>query len=430
MKRFVIFAILVTAGMLFSAGGSGAFSSRVSTSSAAAGYVGPLGSASASENSAAHATFRFANPSAASNISPAFWGVDVLANYPFNSTNATHLARTPISYLRFPGGALGEEFNYTSGVITRPTGNTYNATTSIQQFVNSCNLIRCHAILQLPAEINQSETAAYYATYVVQTLHFQPAYWEIGNTVPGWSHFGVPWSNWSTQTGAAITPLVFARLAGTYISAVKTVDPNASFIALGAGMGRPGYDQAWITNLTLVDGHNLSGISVHSYTMGAGPANPTWPELLSNLNGQYSLPDQVTADRNYIAAACPSCSTSIFVTEANAAEVGNFTSLVSTFAGTLYVAADTAQALNLRLTNLDWFCFACNYSGSWEGPSNLGTMQYALYEKMMTRLGTQLLASNLTGPATLYAAATYGPHGYALLLVNVNMTQSVSINIG
>lgn len=431
VTRFGLFAILASVGLLCSGGGSAALSSQSSTHDTT-----PMGSAGlqamgvGSENSAAHANLLFAGPSAATNISPAFWGVDVLANYPFNGTNATHLARTPVSYLRFPGGALGEEFNYTSGVITRDTGATYNATTSTRQFVTSCNRIHCHAILQLPAEINQSATAAYYAAYVVQALHFQPAYWEIGNTVPGWSHFGVPWSNWSSQARGSITPLVFAHLVGTYISAVKTVDPNGSFIALGAGMGQPGYDKSWITNLTQVDGPNLSGISVHSYTMGAGPANPTWPELLANLNGPYSLPAQVNADRAYIAAVCPSCSISIFVTEANAAEVGSFTPLVSTFAGTLYVAADTAQALNLRLTNLDWFCFDCNYSGSWEGPSNLGMMQYTLYERMMTRLGTQLLASNLTGPSTLYAAVTYGPQGYALLFVNVNMTQSVSINIG
>jgi hypothetical protein len=431
MKLAIVLGILLSAALLLSSGspvGSTAASASGPAASAPPGIgLGILGQSTA--GSAALASLTVANVSAATAVSPSFWGVNVLANYPFNAGNASHLARTPASYVRFPGGALGEAFNYTSGLITRDNGHTYSATTSTSRFVTSCQSFGCHAILQLPAEIDQPATAAYYANYVVNTLHFQPAYWEIGNSVPGWIHFNVSWSQWGTQNGTPITPLGFAQLVGTYITAVRAVDPGALFLALGAGMGRPGYDQTWVTNLTLVDGHNLSGISIHSYTMGTGPVNPTWTGLLENLNGQYSLPAQVEADRSYITAACPSCALGVFVTEANAAQVGTFSPLTATFAGTLYDAADTTQGLNLGLTNLDWFCFSCNYSGSWEGSYNHGLTQYTLFEKMMTRLGNELLASTLTGPSTLYAAATYSSQGYALLFVNVNATQSVSINL-
>jgi hypothetical protein len=412
MKFIALLGISVTIGLLLSSGGS----------------LGSPG-VDSTANSAAHASLTVAGTATATAISPAFWGVNVLANYPFNATNASQLTRTPASYLLFPGGALGEEFNYTSGAIARGNGASYIASTSTAEFVASCQLIHCHAIMQLPAEIDRSGLAAYYASYVVNTLGFQPAYWQIGNTVPGWTHFGVPWAQWGTQSGGKINASVFAQLVHSYIPAIRAVDPDALFLALGAGMGKPGYDQYWVTNLTVVDGHNLSGISLHSYTMGAGPANPTWAELLANLNGNYSLPSQVSVDRGYISSACPTCNVSIFVTEANAAEVGNFTPLTSSFAGTLYVAADTAQGLNLELKNIDWFCFSCNYSGSWEGTSNAGNTQYTLFEDLMTRLGPEHLNSTLTGPTSLYAAVTYGPQGYALLVVNVNMTQTASINL-
>ena len=48
---------------------------------------------------------------------------------------------------------------------------------------------------------------------------------------------------------------------------------------------------------------------------------------------------------------------------------------------------------------------------------------------MMTHLGLETVTNTLTAPSTLYAAATYGPSGLALLLVNANMTRAVSLNL-
>jgi hypothetical protein len=377
------------------------------------------------------ATVTIANESTAKSLPWSFWGANVVAAYPFTTSSAAKVSATPVTFLRFPGGGLGEEFNYTSSLVTNSNGSTLAAATSIQEFITACDAIHCHAILQLPAEIDQNYTAAYYANYVVNVLHFKPAYWEIGNAVPGWTHYGVPWSLWSTQNSSAVTPVLFAQLVGHYIAAVKAVDPGAQFIALGAAMGVPGYDQYWVTNLTLLDGHALAGISIHSYAMGKSPVGPaTWSELLANLTGVYSLPDQVAADRGYIKAACPSCTINLFVSEANAAESNTFTPLDSSFAGTLYVAADTAQALDLRLTNLDWFCYDCNFSGSWENrTTGAFELQYTLMSQMMPALGNETLATTVSGLPTLFAAATYGTSGLGLLLVNTNLDQNASFSL-
>jgi hypothetical protein len=395
------------------------------TASAATSATAPSGAAPQTGT----VTVTVANPSHAQGISAAFWGADVVAGYPFTATDAKEVAATPVNFLKFPGGTLGEEFNYTSAVVTNPTGTSYTAVTTTQDFVTACQSIHCQAILQLPAEIDQPHTAADYAAYVVNSLHFQPAYWEIGNSVPGWTHFQTPWANWSFQGGTAITPTLFAGLVGQYITAVRAVDAPAHFIALGAAMGQPGYDGTWITALAKVDGPNLSGISVHSYTMGKSPANPTPAQLLANLNGVYSLPSQVGADRGYIESACPTCSLSVFVTEANAAEVNNYSALDSTFAGTLYIAADTAQALDLRLTSLDWYCYDCRFAGSWEtSPGKFG-LQYELLSRMMPLLGNETLNTTVSGSTSFYAAATYGVSGLSLLLVNTNSSQSVSFSL-
>ncbi|MFZ0830733.1 MAG: hypothetical protein WAN40_06305 [Thermoplasmata archaeon] len=367
--------------------------------------------------------------SEATPISPAFWGINIAAAQRFNSVDAASVAATPVNYLLFPAGTLGEEYNYTSGYLTAGNGTQTLATTSTTQFVSSCEQIGCHAILQLPAEINRPGTAAYYANYVVHTLDFQPAYWEIGNDPSGWDHFNVSWSNWATGGGGNTTPLPFANLVHAYIAAVLKVDSSAKFLALGAGMGGKDYSKPWVEELAEVDGKELSGICVHSYIEG-GPSNSTDAQLFTNLNGFYSLPDQVLADRSYIESACPNCShLQVFVTEINAAEHGGYENLLPTFAGTLYLAADIAQGLTLQVTNLDWFAFDSHYAGSWSTEPEKWQSQYYLFSDLATQLKTEMLPTTITGPSTLYGAATYDPSGLALLLVNVNTTRAVQVNL-
>ena len=368
-------------------------------------------------------------PSDASPISSAFWGINIAAAQRFNSADAANVAATPVDYLLFPAGVLGEEYNYTSDVLTDDNGTQTSATTTATQFVSSCEQISCHAILQLPAEIDRPGTAAYYANYVVHSLDFQPAYWEIGNDPSGWDHFNVSWSNWATQGGGNTTPLPFANLVHAYIAAVLKVDPAGKFLALGAGMGSKNYDKGWVEELAEVDGKELSGVAVHSYIEG-GPTDGTDSEFFANLNGFYSLPDQVQADRSYIETACPNCShLQVFVTEINAAEDDGYENLLPTFAGTLYLAAEIAQGLTIQATNLDWFAYDSHYAGAWSTGPEKWQSQYYLFSDLAPQLKSETLPTTITGPSTLYGAATYSTSGLALLLVNVNTTTAVQLNL-
>src|SRR5271155_4355631 len=153
----------------------------------------------------------------ARNLPASFWGVNVAAAQPFTSKDAANIAATPVTYIRFPGGLLGEEFNYTSGVLTNLNGGTTNATTSIHQFISACRSIHCKAILQLPAEIDEPQTAAYYASFVVNPLHFKPAYWEVGNAVQSWSHFDTPWSAWKKNAPTHVNATSFAEELEKYV---------------------------------------------------------------------------------------------------------------------------------------------------------------------------------------------------------------------
>jgi hypothetical protein len=368
--------------------------------------------------------------SKATPVSPEFWGINVEATDRFNSADAASVATTPVSYIRFPGGRLGEELNYTSGIITDVTnGAQTRVDTTTATFVAACKQISCHAIMQLPAEIDKPSTAAYYAAYVVRTLGYQPAYWEIGNDPAGWTHFGAAWSAWKNGNTGNITPAPFATLVQSYIKAVLAVDPAAKFLALGAGVAGTNYAKAWVEDLARVDGHQLSGISVHSYSEG-GPSNPTDTELFANLNGLYSVYTQVTTDQQYISEACPNCTNlGVFVTEINAAENSPYTGLLTSFAGTLYLAADAVEGLASHASNLDWFCYDCGYNGAWSKGPEKWQMQYYLFTDLMPHLDDETLPTTVTGPSTFYGMTTYNGSGLALLLVNVNTTTSVDLNL-
>jgi hypothetical protein len=449
MRRLVLFSVVIAAAVLIPGGPFGPMSPNhaggpVTPGATNAPVLAPttayLGPVVTNESPVAptggpvvpgtpSATLSIANFTTVQNVPSSFWGVNVAAAQKFTNPDADQIAATPANYIRFPGGSLGEELNYTSGVLTSiSNGATSTSSTSIAQFISSCRAISCHAILQLPAEIDQPQTAAYYASYVENTLHFKPAYWEIGNAVGSWAHFGQPWSAWGSNSKTKVNATLFAAELQQYVIALRAVVASPKIVALGMALGEPNNDLDYISTVARVDGKNLSAISVHSYTLGAAPTHPTWADFLANLNGKYSLNAGVQAARSDIKVGCPSCNLKIFVTEANGAEDNDYTTLLPSFAGTLYVAADTVQALNLRLKNLDWFAYDSHYQGAWV-QNGVFEQQYTLMSQMMTHLGRETVASTVTGPSSFYLSATFGTNGLAVLLVNANVTHAVSLNL-
>ncbi len=393
-----------------------------------ASAVSPAGSAVTLATTTSSASVTVGAFSTATPVPSSFWGVDVAALQRFSSTDAGYVAKTPTTFIRYPGGVLGEELNYTSGVVTASNGAQSKVPTTVAEFVASCKLIHCQAIFQLPAEINSPSTAAYFASYVVHQLTYQPAYWEIGNAPSGYKHFGQPWSKWSQGDTGNVTPQPFANLVHTYIAAILRVDPAGHFIALGAGEAGNNYAKAWVVSLVKTDGAQLSGISVHSYILG-GPSHPSAAQLLANLRGFYSLPAQYTADAGYIHQACGCSRIGVFVTEINAAEVGSYTTLLPTFAGTLYLAAEVTQGLALRAPNLDWFSYDSSYPGAWSQSPGHFQMQYYLFADLATHFESKYLPSKVVGPTTFYAVVTYGVKGLAVFLVNTNTSGSLTVNL-
>jgi hypothetical protein len=362
-------------------------------------------------------------------ISPQFWGLNIEPTHPFAASDALRVNATPVQYLRYPSGNYAEQMNYTSSLITLDTGVTETAVNTVADFVASCSLIHCRAIMELPVEINSTSTVAYYVSYVVQTLGFQPAYWEIGNAPASWKHFGAPWSTWANSTTGNLTPVPFANEARAMIGAIRSIDPSTPIVALGSGMVPP-YDQAWIGALLRIDGSELAGISVHDYPGWTGNSSSTLTDFFAALNATWALPKLISSDQAYMSTVCPSCSTRLFVTEANANYGGGtFDALLGSFNDTLFLAAEVTQTLRAHAPNIDWFDYSSNYPGTWIRPGASPGTDYYLFSDLLTRLGNATLAGQPAEPAGLFSVGTTGPLGESFLAVNVNTATSVSVNL-
>jgi hypothetical protein len=365
-------------------------------------------------------------------ISPAFWGINMAATHPFTSAEVSLLSETPVRYLRFPGGITAEWMNYTSALIyNNTTGVPAPALTSVAQFVSSCQLLGCHAILQLPAEIDSPATAAYDVAYVEDTLHFRPAYWEIGNDPNLWTHFRTPWTQWATSVTGNATPVAFAELVHAYIAAIRPIDPTTPILALGSGDFNSN-NIAWIRELMQIDGSEIAGISIHSYPAGHGPPSPSLGSFFDSLSGSFGVPSLLSVDREIIRSACVTCTaTQVFLTEVSASYgKGTYGPFLSSFDGTLFIAAETLQGLDNRAANMDWFCLDCNFGGAWIGSSGQPLANYFLFRDVMSRLGPNVLPVATSGYGNLYSAATTGPGGgVELLVVNTNPSVELRLNV-
>jgi hypothetical protein len=372
--------------------------------------------------------------SSAATIPSTFWGINVEPGRPFTSAGASALATTGVSYVRFPGGVAGDEMNYTSGNVTNKTGAITLAVTSLSDFVNSCNSIGCHAILELPAEIDSPSTAAYYVSYVENTLGFTPKYWEIGNEPSSWNHYDQPWSLWATDPTNSITVDQYLPLLANITAAVRAVDPVTPIIAPAIGQGGKTAStcSTWCEPVAAADGSLLAAMSVHSYVASPPSTDTSLDSYFSLLSSSYyAIPTAIPRDRAAISAGDPA-GLPLFVDEAGV--VNSFTGNETTFGGYttqlyggLFQAAEVTQFLAYDVVNVDWFDWSSSAGFGWySSGSSPWSPIGQVFHTFMPLLYEGYDPTSVAGSSTLYAAATTDGSNLALLVVNVNTTTPAS----
>lgn len=361
-----------------------------------------------------------------------FWGADVRVYYGLGPTQAAAYNATALHFVRWPGGAVADQYNISANLITGNDGSTYTPPSSIAQFAQWCHWVHCRAILQLPGEIDRPATAAYYVAYVEQVVHFHPSYWEFGNEPALWTHFGLDWSSWNTSQALNASPLSYAALVHAYIAAVHAVDATARFVGL-PGVGTGGYSEpTWIRATVARNGPNLSAVAIHVYPAGGSSVLPTATAFLATLSGHGSLAYRAPLDRAAIASACPKCAgIALFVTELGSGTAGGpVDRFMGSFLDVPFLAAEAAQALTSGAANVDLFAFQGSYNGSLLDAGGATTSEFVLYAQILGLLGPGIRPVTVTSSATLlYAVGTVSANGtvHSLLFVNANLSRTVHL---
>ena len=270
------------------------------------------------------------------------------------------------------------------------------------------------------------------AQWIVHTVGFQPDYWSIGNEPTGWTHYGIPWTKWSASDASTPTPLAYALDVKAAIAAVSAVDPGAKFIGVEAACP---CNSAWFQQVAKIDGDRIAAIAYHSYP-STGATTVSLPQFYgplatsSNLSGSYALV------RSQIAGQCATCaSLPIFVNEYNAGPGWAPSNLGGSYANAVFLAASVVQALNANVSQLTIFNLqngAPSYGFSMMTSKGVVGPTGILFSQMLPHLaiGTTYGTSIATLVPGLWSVLTRNATTQSLLVVNTNLTQSVSVSLG
>ena len=364
---------------------------------------------------------------------PPIWGADLRPEYAVGGGLTSEIQGTPIDYFRWPGGALADRFNMSTGVTYAPSS---VAPTNESDFVNWCRSVDCHAILQVPGEVNSPSMAAWEVAYTEQHLGFYPDYWEIGNEPGLWTHFNIPWTRWSSSHSSTVDPQTYATVVHRYIAAMRAVDPTIKIVGL-PGVGLGAYSEAqWIASTVAQNGPNLSAVAIHVYPAGTGPAKPTLSQFFASLTGKTSIPVRVAADWQAIKTACPECGPiAVFVTELGSGSSGggSWGAYMAGYPNAPYIAAELSQAVANNVSSTYLFTLRGTYGGSIYNKAGTPQPVDQLYADLLPHLGPRTLATDVGGPVNgVYAIGSEAANGssVAVMVVNANTTASVALHLG
>jgi hypothetical protein len=363
-----------------------------------------------------------------------FWGANSGLNDPASATVAQAIQATPVRFVRWPGGAAGDEINYTTGVLTNSTGVQFPAVENLSEFVDWCRSLGCHALLELPGEINDPATAAYYVAFTEGTLGFRPDLWEIGNEPAIWTHFGLPWAQWNASQNLNATPVPYAQEVRAYVAAIHRVDPTASVLGLpGIGTGKFG-ETTWIAATLRENGANVSGVGIHVYPAGSPPnGTASLAQFYQNLTGSRSLSTRVVQARAAISAALPSDpKMPLYITEyGSGVQPGSYGVYLYDFPDVPFVAGEVISGLALNLTQMDIAQVQTPHAGTWLDGDGTFHPLYQFFRVLCPQLGPTVIPTHAE-PAVdgLFQVLTESsPTGPSTLLVdNANLSLTITID--
>lgn len=372
------------------------------------------------------------NTSVRYTVPSSFLGVNLRADFAIGPQGLA-VSATPARMVRWPGGALADRLDPMAlggqGLIYGG-GSPYPSPSSAANFVTWCESVGCRAILTLPGEIDNPSYAVQEVRFFEDTLHFDPAYWEIGNEPALWTHWGYAWTDWTAGQNSTPDAVQYADQVAKYITAIRTVDTATPILGLpGTGTGASG-EVGWIEATVAVNGPNLTAIAIHLYPAGAYTPGVSPGELFSSLGGPDGLPSRVAADLSAIHFACSSCQISILVDEVGVESSATYQPV--TFSWVPYEAVELIQAIESNVGAMVYWVSQGSYPGSWLTGSGSDGLTYGLFHAMPMSFASGAWEVGAASVATGVYGLLLGsiPSDPAMvLLVNTNVSDAVRVNL-
>jgi hypothetical protein len=434
---FLVAAIAVVSGVLVTIDGenanplgSGSSSSPMSTS--------PVVSIDPFVNSA---TFTVKNYSPQHTDGPSddgFFGTSTNWNEPFTTTDAQYLTEANVTMWRYPGGSNGDDFNFTTN--TQPSTGTV-AQNSISSFVSLCETYGCHAMLQLPLEPNNPGIVAQDVRYIVDTLHFEPFVWELGNEPGYWDNYGQPWTEWATGPTSTCSPSCFGALLPAMVAAVRQYSsaPISGIGGVGSGQGYGGAF-AYYEAVTASVGNEIQYVSQHNYNGGNNHTSVSsfYAAAAANNNLSASLANTHSA----ILAGCAaggfgsSCGNiGILTSEFGASTKQKNIPYETGYPMVLWEGAGLVHTFQGNADAIDPFAYDNEYPGSFIVTKPILNPVYYFYKDIAKFMGNVVLNTTYTVATTSIYKTTYigatwqHPNNWALLITNTATTSQLNVTI-
>ncbi len=369
------------------------------------------------------------------NLSSQFWGATINNEVRVFRGETSSVNATPARVLVWPGAMAGEDYDpLTDTHYDTYSGAPIRALTNESQFVAMCKAVDCTAIVQVPAEIDDPSLAEAIVNYTEVNLSFHPAYWMIGNEPELWGHWQVPWKNWPTTYTNGPDPTQFGDEVLAYVKDIRAVDNTTPILGLPASGCTCGYytfDQ-WISGVLKVTGNKIQAVAFHEYPAGwLGTGNGSLQAFYGTIQSSANIPIRMAAARAAVQSACPGCNVSVFISELGSAlSWSTYGPYAIGFSGSLSLASQITQAMDVNLTNIDLFAAELATTNSWFDPTGHVRTDYALYTSIFDHLGTQAYPVNFTGLGhSLYGIDTLAPGDSGrqdLLVVNDNISHGIT----
>jgi hypothetical protein len=341
------------------------------------------------------------------------------------------LNSTPISFIRFGDG--GPAYDPTTGLSYSPParGGTYLPVNSsavdypwLKAWCDS-RTPHCVWIADLPAEQNNTTFALHVVKWYHDVLGFVPTMWEFGNEPSAWTHYGINLTKWSTKDVSVPTPQAYATMAQDYITAIHKLYPTDRFIAIESACA---CDHTFITAAASVIGSEVAAFAYHLYP-SATNSTTSLSQYYGALLGPSNIPNSTALLQMGEAAGCTNCANlPVEIGEYQGGPANAMAAYDLEYPGAAFMAASTIQAIDDNISTFTAFDINRLYS------ERNGTLapEGLLYQRILDNMtmGTDYAVSVHAGTlGGIFALEIKNGTRESLLLVNTNMTDSLSLTI-